>query len=93
MPIQAKTAEKFTEGLGAYASFEAEHQQGRHDQTDEPGAAWLGFPKRRFRIAIAAIDCLEMAMHAAFGKAGAIRQAPDALVAVFTNRVENGVPT
>jgi len=30
---------------------------------------------------------LEMAMHATFGKAGAIRQAPDALFAVFTNRV------
>ena len=28
-------------------------------------------------------------MHAAFGKTGAIRQAPDALFAVFTNRVEN----
>src|SRR5678815_4991207 len=55
----------------------------------EPGAAWLGFPKRRFRVAISAIDCLEMAMHAAFGKAGSIRQAPDALLTVFTNRVEN----
>ena len=28
-------------------------------------------------------------MHTAFGKASAIRQAPDALLAVFTNRVEN----
>jgi hypothetical protein len=28
-------------------------------------------------------------MHTAFGKPGAIRQAPDALFAVFANRVEN----
>src|SRR5262245_47979373 len=28
-------------------------------------------------------------MHAAFGKAGSIRQAPDALLTVFTHRVEN----
>jgi len=38
---------------------------------------------------ISAVDRLEMAMHAAFGKSGSIRQAPDALFAVFTNRVEN----
>src|SRR5215468_3575393 len=30
-----------------------------------------------------------MAMHAAFGQPGSIRQAPDTLFAVFTNRVEN----
>src|SRR5262245_53686037 len=30
-----------------------------------------------------------MAMHAAFGKASAIRQAPDALLAMLTNRLEN----
>jgi hypothetical protein len=30
-----------------------------------------------------------MAMHAAFGKASSIRQASDALLTVFTNRVEN----
>jgi hypothetical protein len=29
-----------------------------------------------------------MAMHATFGESGSIRQAPDALFAVFTNRVE-----
>src|SRR6516165_8086604 len=30
-----------------------------------------------------------MAMHAAFGKPGALRQAPDALFAMLTNRLEN----
>ena len=47
------------------------------------------FPQRRLRVAVSAIHRLEMAMHAAFGKPGSIRQAPDALLAVFTNRVEN----
>ena len=28
-------------------------------------------------------------MHAAFGKAGSLRKAPDALLAVFTKRVDN----
>ena len=89
MRLQVKTAEKLAERLGSHASFEAKHKQGGHDQADEPGAACLRFPKRRLRVAISAIDRLEVAMHAAFGKAGSIRQAPDALLAVFTNRVEN----
>ena len=46
MPIEAKTAEKLTERLGSHASFEAEDKQRGHDQTDEPGAAGLCFPKR-----------------------------------------------
>src|SRR5262249_14845095 len=41
-------------------------------------------------MAISAIHCLKVSMYAAFGKAGAICQAPNALFAVFTNRVENG---
>src|SRR5262249_20572667 len=49
----------------------------------------LRFPQRRLRGAISAIHGLEVAMHAAFGKAGAIRQAPDALFAVFTHRIDN----
>src|SRR5919109_5046715 len=89
MPLQAETGEKLAEGLGSYPSFEAEHQQGSHDQTDEPGAACWRFPQRRLRVAISAVDGLKLAMHAAFGKPSAIRQAPDTLFAVFTNRVEN----
>src|SRR6516162_5335672 len=89
MRIQTKTAEKLAEGFGSHASFEAAHKQGSHDQTDEPGAAGWRFPQRRLRVAISAVDGLKMAMHTAFGKPGAIRQAPDTLFAVFTNRVEN----
>src|SRR5262249_40020654 len=89
MPLQAKPAEKLAEGLGSPPSFEAEHKQGSHDQTDEPGAACWRFPQRRLRVAISAVDCLKIAIHAAFGKPGAIRQAPDTLFDVFTNRVEN----
>src|SRR5262245_6203825 len=63
--------------------------QGGHDQTDKPVAASLCFPKRRLRVAVAAIDRLAVTMHAAYGKAGALRKAPDALLPVFTNRVEN----
>src|SRR5215216_4172705 len=44
---------------------------------------------RRISQARPAIHGLEVSMYAAFGKPGAIRQAPDALLAVFTNRVEN----
>src|SRR6266568_6966959 len=89
MRIQAKATKKLAECLGSHTSFEAKHKQGGHNQADQPGAACLGFPQRRLRVAISAIHCLEMAMHTAFGKAGAIRQAPDALFAVLANRVEN----
>src|SRR4029450_1906531 len=89
MRIQAKTTKKLAECLGSYASFEAKHQQGRHNQADQPGAACLCFPKRRLRVGRSVSPGLEAAMHTAFGKASAIRQAPDALLAVFTNRVEN----
>src|SRR5205823_3638166 len=60
-----------------------------HHQADQPGAAGWRFPQRRLRVAGPAIHCLEVSMYAAFGKPGAIRQVPDALLAVFTNRVEN----
>src|SRR5262245_48557927 len=40
-------------------------------------------------MAISAIHGLKVSMYTAFGKAGAICQAPNALFAVFTNRVEN----
>jgi hypothetical protein len=89
MRIQAKTTEKLADRLGSHTSFEAEHKQRGHDQTDQPGATGWRCPKRRLRVAVSAIHGLEMAMHATFGKAGAIRQAPDALFAVFTHRVEN----
>src|SRR5437773_9566176 len=39
--------------------------------------------------AISTIDRLEVTMHAAFRKSGALRKAPDALLPMFTNRVEN----
>jgi hypothetical protein len=89
MRVQTKTAEKLAEGFGSHASFEAKHKQRGHDQADEPGAACLGFPKRRLRVAISAIYGLEVSMYAAFGKPGSIRQAPNALFAVFTNRINN----
>src|ERR687887_2337359 len=89
MGLQAQPAEKLADRLGSHTSFEAEHQQRGHDQTDQPGVTCWRFPQRRLRVAVSAIHSLEMAMHATFGKAGAIRQAPDALFAVFTNRVEN----
>src|SRR5215470_10875106 len=89
MRRQAKTAEKLAECLGSHASFEAEHKQCGHDQADEPGAAGLCLPQRRLRGAVSAIDRLQVAMHATFGKPSAIRQTPDALLTVLTNRVEN----
>src|SRR5262252_7563901 len=49
----------------------------------------LGLPKRRLRGAVSAIDRLKVSMHATLGKPGAIRQAPDALLTVVTNRVDN----
>src|SRR5262249_12423737 len=89
MPLQAQTAEKLAEGLRSHPSFEAEHQQRGHHQADQPGAACLCFPQRRLRVTVSALNRLEVSMYAAFGKPGVIRQAPDALFAVFTNRVEN----
>src|SRR5215468_12476347 len=89
MGLQAPPAEKLAACLGSHAALKAEHQQRGHDQAEKPGAACLGLPQRRLRVAVSAIDCLQVAMHAAFGKPGAIRQAPDALLTVLTNRVEN----
>src|SRR6266404_7934489 len=89
MALQVQTAEKLAERLRSHASFEAEHKQRGHHQADQPGAAGWRFPQRRLWGAVPAIHGLEVAMYAAFGKPGAIRQAPDALFAVFTNRVEN----
>src|SRR5688500_9260670 len=89
MGLHMEMAEKHADRLGSHTAFEAEYKQRGHDQADEPGAAGFRFPKPRLRVAISAIPGLEVAMHAAFGKPGAIRQAPDALLTVFTNRVEN----
>src|SRR5499427_9732374 len=89
MPLQAQTAEKLAEGLRSHPAFEAEHQQRGSHQADQPGAACLGFPQRRLRVTVAALNRLEVSMYAAFGKPGVIRQAPDALLAVCTNRVAN----
>src|SRR5215475_3080035 len=89
MGLQMETAEKLAERFGPHAAFEAKHKEGGHDQADEPGAAGLRFPQRRLRVAIAAVHRLEVTMHAAFGKTRARRQVPYALLAVFTNRVEN----
>src|SRR4029453_8708270 len=89
MGLQAQMAKKLAECLGSHASFEAEHKQRGHDQADKPGATCLCLPKRRLRVAVSGIDPLKVSMHATFGKPGAIRQAPDALLTVFTNRVEN----
>src|ERR1051325_11128932 len=89
MDLQAQPAKKLAECLGSHASFEAEHQHRGHDQADQPGAAGLGLPQRRLRVADSATHGLQVAMHATFGKPGALRQAPDALLTVLTNRVEN----
>src|SRR5499433_4038353 len=89
MSLQAQTAEKLAERPRSHPSFEAEHQHRGHHQADQPGAAGWRFPQRRLWVAVSAIHGLEVSMYAAFGKPGAIRQAPDALLAVCTNRVEN----
>src|SRR5215471_20466000 len=89
MRLQMEMAEKLAEGFSPHAAFEAKHKQSGHDQTEEPGAAFLGFPQRRLRVAVAAVHRLEVTMHAAFGKSGLLRKASDALLPVFTNRVEN----
>src|SRR5918993_657639 len=89
MGLHMEMAEKRADRLGVHTAVEAEYKQCGYDQADEPGAAGFRFPKPRLRVAISAIPGLKVAMHAAFGKPGALRQAPDALLAVFTNRVEN----
>src|SRR6266699_3857795 len=89
MRLQMEMAEKLADGFSPHAAFEAKHKQSGHDQADEPVSACLGFPQRRLRIAVAAVHRLEVTMHTAFGKSGVLRKASDALLPVFTNRVEN----
>src|SRR2546430_9641616 len=89
MRLKMETAEKLAERFGPHAAFEAKHQQGGHDQADEPVSACLRFPKRCLRVAVSTIDCLEVTMHAAFRNSSALRKSPDALLPMFTNRVEN----
>src|SRR6266700_990845 len=89
MRLQMEMAEKLADGFSPHAAFEAKHKQSGHDQADEPVSACLGFPRRRLRIAVAAVHRLEVTMHTAFGKSGVLRKASDALLPVFTNRVEN----
>src|SRR5918992_1754348 len=88
MCLQMETAEKLAERFGPNASFEAKHEQSGHDQSDKPVAAYLCFPQRRLGVAVAAMNRLEVTMHPAFGKSGSLCKAPDALLPVFTNRVE-----
>src|SRR5215831_9460462 len=85
MGLQVQTAEKFAECLGSHPSFEDKHKQRGHDQADQPVSAGLCFPQRRLRVAVAALDRLEVTMHTAFGKSGTLRKAPDALLPVCTN--------
>jgi hypothetical protein len=89
MRLQMEMAEKLAERFGSHAAFKAKPKQGGHDQADEPGSACLRFPKCCLRVAGAAIDRLEVTMHAAFRESGALRKMPDTLRAVFTNHVEN----
>src|SRR2546426_1337221 len=89
MRLQMEMAEKLADGFSPHAAFEAKHKQSGHDQADEPVSACRGFPQRRLRIAVAAVHRLEVTMHTAFGKSGVLRKASDALLPVFTNRVEN----
>src|SRR5215831_15700395 len=70
MRLQMEMAEKLADGFSPHAAFEAKHKQHGHDQTEEPGAARLGFPQRRLRVAVAAVHRLEVTLHAAFGKSG-----------------------
>jgi len=88
-PIIAVTACHQRNCVERYSRFKAEHKQCGHDQADEPGAACLCLPQRRLRVAVSAIDRLPVSMHATFGKPSVIRQAPDALLPVLTNRIEN----
>src|SRR5215510_4203996 len=89
MRLQMEMAEKLADGFSPHAAFEAKHKQSGHDQADEPISACLSFPHRRLRVAVAAVHRLEVTMHAAFGKSGLLRKASDALLPVFTHRVEN----
>src|ERR1700746_27609 len=82
-------SEKPAGGVGSPAALKAEHQQRGHDQADEPGAAGLGFPQRRLRVALSAFYGLKGSMYAACGEPGSLCQAPNALCAVFTNRLDN----
>src|SRR5215471_5144411 len=85
MGLQAQMAEKFAECLGSHPSFEAKHQPRGHDQADQPVAAGLCFPQRHLRVAVAALNRLEVTIHTACGKSGTLRKAPDALLPVWTN--------
>jgi hypothetical protein len=89
MCLKVKTAEKLADRFGPNASLKAEYKEGGHDQADEPVSAFLRFPPPRLGVAVSACHRLCVAMHAAFGKSGSLSKTSDALLTVFTNRVEN----
>jgi hypothetical protein len=89
MRLKVKTAEKLADRFGPNSSFETKDKEGGHNQADEPVAAFWRFPQPRLRVAVSAIDRLEVTMHAAFGKPSVTSQLSNALLTVFSNRVEN----
>src|SRR5688572_10301765 len=89
MRLKMETAEKLADGVGSNPALEAKYKESGHDQTEEPGAAFLRFPQPLFRVAVAAIDGLEVTMHAAFGQAHLVGKTSDAQLPGFTNNVEN----
>jgi hypothetical protein len=89
MRLKVETSEKFADRFCPNASFEAKHKESGHAQADKPVATFWRFPQPRCRVAISAIERLAVTMHAAFGPPGVTGKVSNALVAVFTNRVEN----
>jgi hypothetical protein len=89
MLLQVKTAEKLADRFRSNPPLEAKDKEGGHNQAQEPSAACFRFPPPRLGMSVSTFHCLEVTMHAAFGKSGLLGKASNALVAICTNRVDN----
>src|SRR4029450_10501301 len=87
-----QTSEKLAHRVETDPTLQPERIERGDHQARQPLPAVCGFPEPGFRMAVAALHGLGETMHAAFGQAGLLRNAADALGGIRTKAVENLAP-
>jgi hypothetical protein len=89
MGLKAKAAEKRAEAVGSHAALETKNLESGHHQAKEPTVTFLGFPKPRLVMTVPTIPRLLKPMPTAFRQPSLMGKMSNALLAIFTHRVEN----